>query len=80
MQISRFHKLEAYEFSQANISSAPSGSQLQDTVSCTVSAGNGGTATASLTVTLDRAPVAHNSTASDAAGGSVAPSDVTATC
>src|ERR1019366_7263016 len=39
------------------ISSAPSGSQLQDTFSYTVSDGNGGTATANLTITLDRAPV-----------------------
>ena len=41
----------------AAISSAPTGSHLQDTFSYTVSDGNGGTANASLTVTLDRAPV-----------------------
>ena len=54
------------------INSAPSGSHLQDTFTYTVSDGNGGTSTASLTVTLDRAPVASNSTASDAAGSTVA--------
>ena len=55
----------------AAIAAAPTGSHLQDTFSYTVSDGNGGTATATLTVTLDRAPVASNSTASDAAGSTV---------
>ena len=41
----------------AAINSAPTGSHLQDTFSYTVSDGNGGTANASLTITLDRAPV-----------------------
>ena len=45
----------------ADISSAinggPSGSHLQDVFAYTVTDGNGGTATASLTVTLERAPV-----------------------
>ena len=45
----------------ADISSAinggPTGSHLQDVFAYTVSDGNGGTATASLTVTLERAPV-----------------------
>ena len=36
-----------------------------------MSDGNGGTATATLTVTLDRAPVANNSTASDVVGATV---------
>ncbi|MGO8912843.1 MAG: NF038122 family metalloprotease, partial [Bradyrhizobium sp.] len=53
------------------IASAPAGSHLQDTFSYTVSDGSGGTATATLTVTLDRAPVVSNSTASDAAGSTV---------
>ena len=39
------------------ISSAPTGSHLQDAFTYTVSDGNGGTATATLTVTLDRPPV-----------------------
>ena len=39
------------------ISSAPTGSHLQDAFAYTVSDGNGGTATGTLTVTLDRAPV-----------------------
>src|SRR6202040_2129968 len=41
----------------AAISGAPTGSHLQDAFTYTVSDGNGGTTTASLTVTLDRAPV-----------------------
>ena len=41
----------------AAIRSAPTGTHLQDAFTYTVSDGNGGTATASLTVTLDRAPV-----------------------
>ena len=41
----------------AAISSAPTGSHLQDAFTYTVSDGNGGTTTASLTVTLDRPPV-----------------------
>ena len=56
----------------AAIAAAPTGSHLQDTFSYTVSDGNGGTATASLTITLDRAPVASNSTATDVAGSTVA--------
>src|SRR5205823_3158192 len=55
----------------AAINAAPSGSHLQDTFTYMVSDGNGGTATAALTVTLDRAPVASNSTASDMAGSTV---------
>src|SRR5205814_2373942 len=47
------------------INAAPSGSHLQDTFTYTVSDGNGGTATAALSVTLDRAPVARNSAASE---------------
>ena len=39
------------------ISGGPTGSHLQDVFAYTVSDGNGGTATASLTVTLERAPV-----------------------
>ena len=39
------------------ISGGPTGSHLQDNFAYTVSDGNGGTATASLTVTLERAPV-----------------------
>ena len=42
----------------AAVNSAPTGSHLQDAFSYTVSDGNGGTTTASLTVTLDRSPVA----------------------
>jgi len=41
----------------AAVNSAPTGSHLQDAFSYTVSDGNGGTTTASLAVTLDRAPV-----------------------
>jgi VCBS repeat-containing protein len=41
----------------AAISSAPTGSHLQETFNYTVSDGNGGAATASLTITLDREPV-----------------------
>ena len=43
--------------STAAISSGPTGSHLQDTFNYTVSDGNGGTTNASLTITLDRAPV-----------------------
>ena len=39
------------------INSGPTGSHLQDAFTYTVSDGNGGSATASITVTLDRAPV-----------------------
>jgi serralysin len=39
------------------INAGPTGSHLQDVFAYTVSDGNGGTATASLTVTLERAPV-----------------------
>src|ERR1019366_7971278 len=53
------------------IASAPIGSHLQDTFSYTVSDGSGGTATANLAITLDRAPVASNSVASDVAGSTV---------
>ena len=41
----------------AAISSGPTGCHLQDTFTYTVSDGNGGTTNASLTITLDRAPV-----------------------
>jgi serralysin len=41
----------------AAISGAPTGSHLQETFNYTISDGNGGTATASLTITLDREPV-----------------------
>ena len=52
----------------AAISGAPTGSHLQDTFSYTVSDGNGGTTTASLTVTLDRAPVVTASNVTLSAG------------
>ena len=55
----------------AAIAAAPTGSHLQDTFNYAVSDGHGGTATASLTITLDRAPVANNSTATDVAGSTV---------
>ena len=48
----------------AAISSAPTGSHLQDTFTYTVSDGDGGTTNASLTITLDRAPVVTASNAS----------------
>src|ERR1700722_19207712 len=41
----------------AAVSSAPTGSHLQDAFTYTVSDGDGGTTNASLTITLDRAPV-----------------------
>ncbi len=52
----------------AAISSAPTGSHLQDIFSYTVSDGNGGTANASLTITLDRAPVVAASNVTLSAG------------
>ena len=54
--------------STAAISSAPTGSHVQDIFSYTVSDGNGGTANASLTITLDRAPVVTASNVSLSAG------------
>ena len=55
----------------AAISSAPTGSHLQDSFTYTVSDGDGGTATATLTITLDRAPIANNTATSDVAGSTV---------
>ena len=52
----------------AAISSASTGSHLQDIFSYTVSDGNGGTANASLTITLDRAPVVAASNVTLSAG------------
>src|SRR6185437_3475328 len=52
----------------AAISSGSTGSHLQDTFSYTVSDGNGGTANASLTITLDRAPVVTGSNVTLSAG------------
>ena len=52
----------------AAISSAPTGSHVQDIFSYTVSDGNGGTTTASLTITLDRAPVVTASNVTLSAG------------
>ena len=58
------------------ISSAPTGSHLQDFFAYTVSDGNGGTATGTLTVTLDRAPVVTASNTGLNAGTSVAASSL----
>ena len=52
----------------AAIAAAPTGSHLQDTFTYTVSDGNGGTATASLAVTLDRPPVVTASSVTLGAG------------
>jgi serralysin len=52
----------------AAISSAPTGSHLQDVFTYTVSDGNGGTTNASLTVTLDRLPVVTASNVTLSAG------------
>jgi VCBS repeat-containing protein len=52
----------------AAINGAPSGSHPQDTFTYTVSDGNGGTTTAPLTVTLDRAPVVTSSNVTLSAG------------
>ena len=60
----------------AAISSAPTGSHLQDIFSYTVSDGNGGTATASLTITLDRAPVVSASNVTLSSSTSVAASSL----
>ena len=54
----------------AAISSAPTGSHLQDIFTYTVSDGNGGTTTASLAITLDRAPVVTASNVTLSAGHS----------
>ena len=64
----------SYSYSANNaaaISSAPGGSHLQDTFSYTVADGHGGTAAASITMVLDRAPVVANNTVWDAAGAKV---------
>ena len=58
------------------ISSAPTGSHLQDSFAYAVSDGNGGTATGTLTVTLDRAPVVTASNTGLNAGTSVAASSL----
>ena len=58
------------------ISSAPTGSRLQDSFAYAVSDGNGGTATGTLTVTLDRAPVVTASNTGLNAGTSVAASSL----
>ena len=58
------------------ISSAPTGSHLQDAFTYTASDGNGGTATGTLTVTLDRAPVVTASNTGLSAGTSVAASSL----
>ena len=60
----------------AAIGSAATGGHLQDVFSYTVSDGNGGTATASFFVTLDRAPVVIASNITLAAGASVAASSL----
>ena len=52
----------------AAIASAATGSHLQDIFSYTVSDGNGGTANASLTITLDRAPLVAASNVTLSAG------------
>ena len=52
----------------AALNSAATGSHLQDTFSYTVSDGNGGTASASLTITLDRPPVVTASNVALSAG------------
>jgi VCBS repeat-containing protein len=57
----------------AAISGGPTGSHLQDAFSYTVSDGNGGAATASLTVTLDRAPVVTAGNVTLAAGHTTIP-------
>ncbi len=55
----------------AAIDSAPSASHLKDTFTYTVGDGFGGNANASLTITLDRAPVAANNMTSGVAGTTV---------
>ena len=52
----------------AAISSAPTGNHLQDAFTYTVSDGNGGATTASLTISLDRAPVVTASNVTLSAG------------
>ena len=54
------------------LNGAPTGSHPQDTFTYTVSDGNGGTATAELTIAIDRPPVANSDIASDVAGSAIA--------
>ena len=58
------------------ISSAPTGSHLQDAFTYTVGDGNGGTTTGTLTMTLDRAPIVTASNTVLSAGTSVAASSL----
>jgi VCBS repeat-containing protein len=60
----------------AAINSAPTGNHPQDTFTYTASDGNGGTAAASLTITLDRPAVVTASNQSVAAGTSIAGSSL----
>ena len=53
------------------IDSAPAGSHPQDIFTYTVNDGDGGTATAELTITIDRPPVANNDIASDVVGSTI---------